>query len=168
MHARPGDRLVLAAPHESGATRDGEVLEARGPDGAPPYLVRWSDGREGLFYPGPGSLLRVGHSEAAGSSEEAAHAVDRPADHVRDWHVRISIFERGDDTDANVVLLADAPEHLTAHGHAERSTSDLSVPEIGDEVAVARALRRLADRLLEAAEEDISGMTGEEHVTVKP
>ena len=56
----PGDRLVLAAPHTSDATRDGEVVEARGPDGGPPYVVRWSDGHEGLFYPGPGALLRVG------------------------------------------------------------------------------------------------------------
>lgn len=167
MHARPGDRLVLAAPHESGATRDGEVLEARGPDGEPPYLVRWSDGHEGLFYPGPGSLLKIGHSEPAGAPEEAAHAVDRPDGHVRDWQVRISIFERGNETDANVVLLSDSPQHLTAHGHAARSTSDLRVPEIGDEVAVARALRRLADRLLGVAEEDISAMTGEGHVTVK-
>jgi hypothetical protein len=168
MHARPGDHLVLAAPHTSGATRDGEVLEARGPDGAPPYLVRWSDGHEGLIYPGPGSLLRVGDASADESSPPAtAPAVDGPPGRVRDWNVRISIFERGNETDANVVLLADAPQHLTAHGHAQRSTDDLLVPEIGDEVAVARALRRLADRLLDVAEEDISGMTGEEHVTVK-
>ena len=84
-----------------------------------------------------------------------------------EWHVRISIFERGDDTDANVVLLADAPQHRTAQGHARRSTDDISVPGIGDEVAVARALRRLADRLLDVALEDISGVTGEEHVTLK-
>ena len=32
---------------------EGEVLEVRGADGAPPYVVRWSDGHEGLTYPGP-------------------------------------------------------------------------------------------------------------------
>jgi hypothetical protein len=36
------------------------------------------------------------------------------------------------------------------------------VPEIGDEVAVARALRHLADKLMETAETDVSVMTGEE------
>jgi hypothetical protein len=36
------------------------------------------------------------------------------------------------------------------------------VPEIGDEVAVSRALRHLADKLLETAEGDVSTMTGEE------
>ena len=176
MHARPGDRLVLAAPHTSGATRDGEVLETRGPDGGPPFLVRWSDGQEGLLYPGPGALLRVSHSvDDADSSDSPAPAVDPVVDpvvdpgtvHVREWHVRISIFERGNETDANVVLLADAPQHLSAQGHARRSTDDIFVPEIGDEVAVARALRRLADRLLGTAEQDIASMTGEEHVTVK-
>ena len=169
MRARPGDHLVLAAPHTSESTRDGEVLEVRGPDGAPPYVIRWSDGREGLFYPGPGALLRVGDE---GPEDAPAAAGPMPPDptpgHVRDWQVRVSIFEQGDETDANVVLFSDAPRHLTASGHSRRSTSDIPVPGIGDEVAVARALRRLADRLLEVAAEDISEFTGEEHVTVKP
>lgn len=59
------------------------------------------------------------------------------------------------------------PRICPRRGHARRSTDDISVPEIGDEVAVARALRRLADRLLDTAEQDISGVTGEEHVTLK-
>jgi hypothetical protein len=29
------------------------VIEVRGRDGGPPYVVRWSDGHEGLTYPGP-------------------------------------------------------------------------------------------------------------------
>jgi hypothetical protein len=168
MHARVGDHLVVAAPNTSAVTRDGEVVETRGPDGGPPYVIRWSDGHEGLLYPGPGALLRVEHAAhpAGSEAEPASPSQDRPG-HVRDWHVRVSIFERGNDTDANVVLLADSPVHLTAQGHARRSTDDLQVPEIGDEVAVARALRRLADRLLQTAEGDISAMTGEEHVTVR-
>jgi hypothetical protein len=31
----------------------GDVVEVRGPDGQPPYLVRFDDGRERLVYPGP-------------------------------------------------------------------------------------------------------------------
>ena len=168
MKARIGDHLVVAAPHTSAATRDGEVLEARGPDGGPPYVVRWSDGHDGVLYPGPGALLRVTHPRAPEESPRTPlpRADDDPG-HIRDWHVRISIFERCNDTDANVVLLADSPVHLTAEGHARRSPDDLRVPEIGDEVAVARALRRLADRLLETAQEDISALTGEESVIVR-
>jgi len=52
MKAAVGDRLVISATHVDGPVRDGEVIEVRGPDGGPPYLVRWSDGHEGLVYPG--------------------------------------------------------------------------------------------------------------------
>lgn len=53
MKAAVGDRLVVKSTHVDGPVRDGEVIEVRGADGEPPFLVRWSDGHEGLFYPGP-------------------------------------------------------------------------------------------------------------------
>jgi CBS domain-containing protein len=50
---RPGDRLIIAPHHQGEPLRDAEVLEARGEDGGPPYLVRWQDsGRVSLHYPG--------------------------------------------------------------------------------------------------------------------
>jgi len=58
MKAVVGDRLLINAAHVGGAVRDGEVLEVRGPDGAPPYLVRWADGHEGLVFPGPDAVVR--------------------------------------------------------------------------------------------------------------
>nr|WP_306307088.1 DUF1918 domain-containing protein [Nocardia cerradoensis] len=33
--------------------RTGEIIEARGSDGAPPYVVRFEDGHESLVFPGP-------------------------------------------------------------------------------------------------------------------
>lgn len=172
MKARVGDRIILAADHVDQPTRDGKIVEVRGADGGPPFLVAWSDGHTGLIFPGPGSVLRIGHAEEpesvapAPAASPAPPAGSRSADagpaHVREWQVRVSIFESGDDTSATVVLLADAPEHLSARGEARRSTDDTSVPEIGDEVAVARALRHLADKLMEAAETDIEMLTGEE------
>ena len=52
MHAAPGDRIVVRARRQGEHNRDGEVLEVKGPDGTPPYWVRWSDtGHTGLFYP---------------------------------------------------------------------------------------------------------------------
>ena len=53
-----GDRLVIA-PHRQGERpRDAEVLEVRGADGGPPYLVRWEDtGRVSLHYPGSDSAV---------------------------------------------------------------------------------------------------------------
>ncbi|HEY6798364.1 MAG TPA: DUF1918 domain-containing protein [Kineosporiaceae bacterium] len=62
MKAVVGDRLVINATHVDGPVRDGEVVEVRGKDGEPPYLVRWSDGHEGLVFPGPDAVVR--HGEA--------------------------------------------------------------------------------------------------------
>ena len=63
---------------------------------------------------------------------------------------------------ANVVLLTEAPTHLTARGQSHRGAADPAVPEIGDEVAVARALRHLADQLLDTAAQDVEAVTGED------
>jgi len=171
MKAHQGDRIILAAKHTDEPTRDGEVLEVRGANGEPPYLVRWSDGHTGLMYPGPGSVLRVeaehvhlasvpAQSPLASADTDPAGADDRTPSHVREWQVRVSIFESGDQTSANVVLLTEAPTHLSARGESRRGTQDPAVPEIGDEVAVARALRHLADQLLDTAAQDVAAVTG--------
>jgi len=53
MRAKVGDHLVVESKTVEQPRRDGEVLEVQGEDGGPPYLVRWSDGHQGLTYPGP-------------------------------------------------------------------------------------------------------------------
>jgi hypothetical protein len=53
MQAQVGDRIIVEGRSVGNARRDGEVIEVRGDDGAPPYVVRWSDGHEGLTFPGP-------------------------------------------------------------------------------------------------------------------
>lgn len=53
MHAHVGDRLVVEGGKVGTKIKEGEVIEVRGPDGTPPYVVKWSDGHEGLTYPGP-------------------------------------------------------------------------------------------------------------------
>jgi Domain of unknown function (DUF1918) len=60
MQAQVGDRIVIRA-HTigKGVVRDCEVLEVRGEDGQPPYLVRWGDtGRESLFFPGTDAAVK--------------------------------------------------------------------------------------------------------------
>ena len=53
MHATVGDRIVIQGHHTGQAVRTCQVTEVRGPDGGPPYLVRWSDsGHETLYFPG--------------------------------------------------------------------------------------------------------------------
>jgi len=58
MKAAVGDHVIVNATHVDGPVRDGEVIEVRGSDGEPPYLVRWSDGHEGLFFPGPDASVK--------------------------------------------------------------------------------------------------------------
>lgn len=54
MHASPGDHLLVEGTKVGAPRRDGEVIEAQGEDGGPPFLVRWNDtGSESLVYPGP-------------------------------------------------------------------------------------------------------------------
>jgi hypothetical protein len=66
LQARPGDRLIVHSTHVGEAVRDAEILEARGPDGTAPFLVRWSDtGQEGLVFPGPDAQIQhFGDQEA--------------------------------------------------------------------------------------------------------
>jgi hypothetical protein len=87
------------------------------------------------------------------------------APHVRSWHVDVDVFEMGDHTAAHAVLRAEAARNLDASGEARRNPADVEVPEIGDEIAVARAVRHLSDRLFEAASSDIAGIEGHD-VTV--
>lgn len=57
--ASPGDAIVIAGHRVGEPERDGEILEVRGPNGEPPYLVRWSeDGHVGLFFPGSDARIR--------------------------------------------------------------------------------------------------------------
>ncbi|UGQ14082.1 DUF1918 domain-containing protein [Yinghuangia sp. ASG 101] len=53
MHATIGDRLTVHGNQVGRADRTGEILEVRGPDGEPPYVVRFDDGHTGLIFPGP-------------------------------------------------------------------------------------------------------------------
>jgi len=62
MQACAGDRIIVRATHVGEPSRDGEVLEVRGPDGTPPWVIRWSDnGHEGLYFPSPDTVVH--HSE---------------------------------------------------------------------------------------------------------
>jgi hypothetical protein len=59
MQAQVGDRLVIKGHHLGEPDRDGEILEIRGPEGSPPYVVRWEDnGHVGFFFPGSDALVQ--------------------------------------------------------------------------------------------------------------
>ncbi|HKH04802.1 MAG TPA: DUF1918 domain-containing protein [Acidimicrobiales bacterium] len=53
MRANVGDRIVVRGHHVGDPDHAGEVVEVRGKDGGPPYVVRWTDsGHETLLFPG--------------------------------------------------------------------------------------------------------------------
>lgn len=57
MRAQVGDELTVRGVHQGDEDRHGEIIRVDGADGAPPYLVRWHDGHESLFFPSSGTEL---------------------------------------------------------------------------------------------------------------
>lgn len=56
MKAKVGDEVTVKGRHQGDEDRRGEIIEVHGADGAPPYLVRWRDGHETLFFPSSDTL----------------------------------------------------------------------------------------------------------------
>jgi hypothetical protein len=52
MQATVGDRLHVHGRTVGAGDHTAEIIEVRGADGGPPYLVRHEDGTEGLVFPG--------------------------------------------------------------------------------------------------------------------
>jgi hypothetical protein len=80
---------------------------------------------------------------------------------TKTWHVDIYLGEHEGQTHAEARLRPGDDVTLTGTGTARLNPSDRDVPEIGDELATARALSDLAHRLLHAAAEDIEDITHE-------
>jgi Domain of unknown function (DUF1918) len=55
MHAQAGDELTVRGRRQGDGDRRGTILRAGGKDGAPPYLVRWQDGHQSVFFPTSGT-----------------------------------------------------------------------------------------------------------------
>ncbi|GAA0594932.1 hypothetical protein GCM10010174_07650 [Kutzneria viridogrisea] len=54
MYAGAGDMLVVESFSIGRPGKRGLILEVRGADGAPPYVVRWLESsREATVFPGP-------------------------------------------------------------------------------------------------------------------
>ena len=84
---------------------------------------------------------------------------------ARRWTVDIYLSEDangpGAVTHAEARLHARDATDLRGRGHARRNPADADVPEIGDELAAARALSDLAHQLLRAAADGIKRVTHE-------
>lgn len=80
---------------------------------------------------------------------------------TKQWRVDVYISERDDDTTHAEARLTTGTGTLHADGVARRDPHDSPVPEIGDELATARALSALGQRLLRTTAEDIEAITHE-------
>jgi hypothetical protein len=57
MHAEVGDELTVKGRRQGDAERHGKIIEVQGENGSPPYLVRWRDDRETIFFPSSDSIV---------------------------------------------------------------------------------------------------------------
>jgi hypothetical protein len=57
MKAQVGDQLIVKGTHLGDPERKGVITEVRGANDAPPYLVRWGDGRETSFFPSSDAVV---------------------------------------------------------------------------------------------------------------
>ena len=81
-------------------------------------------------------------------------------DSVKTWTVRIDIGEHEGRTKAVAHLQTRDTDQLAGIGIARLNPADRDVPEIGDELATARALADLGQRLLDAAIDDVEQARG--------
>lgn len=156
MKASVGDHIVIASNRVDRAVRDGRIVEIRGADGDPPYVVEWSDTHHtAMVYPGPDARIEHSQAEPSGSASAASAAV-----RTKVWHVEVHVSESERETTAHAVLRTEVLESMEGHGTARRREDDQEIPVVGDEIAVGRALHRLGDRLISAAAGDLKAAHG--------
>ncbi len=80
---------------------------------------------------------------------------------MKRWRVEVFVGESDGRTFAEARLHTELGDHLLGVGRAYLSPNDHDVPEIGDEIAVARALTDLGHRLLITAAKDVEQVTDE-------
>jgi len=57
MHAQQGDEIVIDTTTFDARRRRGEVIEVIGQREREHYRVRWQDGHESVYFPGPDARL---------------------------------------------------------------------------------------------------------------
>ena len=66
MEAHVADRLVIKGHRAGEGEKIAEILEVRGKNGEPPYVVRWyDDGRESFVLPGSDASIERGKKKPA-------------------------------------------------------------------------------------------------------
>jgi Domain of unknown function (DUF1918) len=58
VHAEVGERICIHGRTVGAQDQEAEVIEVRGENGGPPYVVRFDDGHESLIFPGADAEVR--------------------------------------------------------------------------------------------------------------
>jgi hypothetical protein len=66
MQARVGDRIRVHGRTVGHADHMVEIVEVRGADGGPPFVVRYEDGHTAVVFPGPDAVVERGPESSAG------------------------------------------------------------------------------------------------------
>ncbi len=75
MHARVGDWLVIKGATVELPDQRGEILEVRGADGTPPYVVRWhTTGHTATVFPGADGMIVTPEEQAAADERERSRS----------------------------------------------------------------------------------------------
>jgi hypothetical protein len=74
VHASVGTRLVVHGRTLGVPDRHCVVIATGGREGTPPFTVRWDDGHEGMFFPGPDTGLEPKTSGARRSRRMASRS----------------------------------------------------------------------------------------------
>ncbi|MFI6585394.1 DUF1876 domain-containing protein [Embleya sp. NPDC050493] len=75
------------------------------------------------------------------------------------WHIEMEFKEDGKRTEAAALLRLRDGTELRSHAHASRFPDDPDQPQVGEEIAAARALTDLTRQLLDKAAGEIEATT---------
>lgn len=142
MRATVGDRICVNSPTVSQPPRLGTVLELRG---GGRMRVAWDDGTESTYMPAAGAALVIPDVHTAADAQPDRFACD----------IAVSVEETGPDCAVTATMVTPRGS-FRGDGQAHRHPDDPSVPMIGEELAISRALHALADELEQAAMEAIA------------
>jgi uncharacterized protein DUF1918 len=78
MHAVVGDRLHVHGNVVGHPDRTGDIVEVRDASGAPPYLVKFDDGRTCLVFPGPDAIVEHPARKTKAAPRPRKAAAPRP------------------------------------------------------------------------------------------
>ena len=77
MHAKAGDRLHIHTNHTGTPDQYGRIIEIRGVDGTPPYVVEFPDGHTRLVFPGADAVVESARPGGDGGGNYGARRTRR-------------------------------------------------------------------------------------------